>query len=69
MSGFWAGGAGAYEEALRSEYKLARRSLKARLKQCSDPTERQAVKKELEDLKRNLQSRLQKIGRCRFGVG
>ncbi len=68
MSGLWAGGARAYEEALRSEYELARESLEARLKECSDPMERQAMKKELEDLETKFKSQLQKIGRCQFGV-
>ena len=66
MPEFMIGGAEAYREALRKEYQAACEPLQARLKQCSDPAEQRAVRKELEELKRTFESRLRRIGSCLF---
>ncbi len=67
MSGIIAGGAGAYGEALRQEYQSARERLQARLRQSSTLTEQEAVREELETLKRDFKNRLRGIRRCLFG--
>ena len=69
MPEFIPGGAAAYEKGLRQEYESARVRLEARLKECADPLQRQAIEKELRDLKENLKSRLRQIGRSLFGTG
>ncbi len=58
MAGIIVGGAGAYGEALRKEYESARDRLHARLRECSTLTEQEAVRAELEELKRDFQTRL-----------
>ncbi len=61
MSDIIAGGARAYEDALRQEYELARERLQARLKQCSTLIEQKAVREELETLKSESEGRLRGI--------
>jgi hypothetical protein len=67
MSGIIAGGAEAYENALRREYQSARERLQARLRECSTLMEQEVVRNELEELKRDFQGRLRGIRRCLFG--
>ncbi len=66
MSGIIAGGAGAYEKALRQQYESARERLQARLRECSTLMEQEAVRNELEELKRDFKRRLHGIRRSLF---
>ena len=68
MPEFIAGGAGAYEKGLRQEYELARARLDARLKECADPLQQQAIEKELRDLKEDFKGRLRQVQRSLFGA-
>jgi hypothetical protein len=68
MPGFWEGGASAYAKALYQEYEAARQRLQVRLEQNQDPSQRQAVMSELEELERNFQTRRKGIWRQLFGV-
>lgn len=67
MPNFMTGGAEAYKKALRQEYKAARARLQARLKECSDPIEQQAIQSELRDLNETFEAQLRKIRHCLFG--
>lgn len=66
MTGIVAGGAVAYESALRAQYEAARKELEARLEKCSDAAEREIVARELQNLEKDLESRLYGIGCCLF---
>jgi hypothetical protein len=68
MPGVRAGGAGEYERALRQEYEAIRERLQARLDQTDEPLERQALVKQLQDLKGGFEKRMKGIGRCLFGT-
>ena len=68
MPEFWKGGSGEYQKVLRQEYEAARQRLQARLHQSHDLLERQAVMKELDDLRRDFRRRLKGIGRSLFGT-
>lgn len=65
-SGFWTGGAEAYEKALREEYDSARKRLQARLDETNDPAERESVKEELKALKADFRKRRKGSGGCIF---
>jgi hypothetical protein len=67
MPGFWTGGAGAYEKALREQYEAARATLQAQLDQTDEPSERQPILNEMEELKKEYEERMDGIGRCLFG--
>jgi hypothetical protein len=66
MPKFMAGGEEAYRKALRADYQEACRRLEARLEQCSDPAQQQAVSKELEEVKKKFETDLRRIGGCLF---
>lgn len=68
MPGIWAGGAEAYEKAIREEYERARRQIQAGLDRCKEPIERQKAEEELERLKEDFERRLKAIERSLFGV-
>lgn len=69
MPQFIAGGAGAYRKGLRQEYESARARLEARLNECADPLQQQAIEKELRDLKQDFKNHLRQIQRSLFGAG
>ncbi|MBN2216562.1 MAG: hypothetical protein JW719_04215 [Pirellulales bacterium] len=69
MSEFIAGGAAAYEKGLRQEYESARARLEACLKKGPDPPQRQAMEKELLDLKEDFKNRLRQMRHSLFGTG
>jgi CHASE3 domain sensor protein len=53
---------------LLREYDAARARVQVRLKRCQDPADRQALAKELDDLKADLQRQLKAASRSLFGA-
>jgi hypothetical protein len=66
MPSFWVKGPEIYEKALREEYRAASERLKTQVRECTDAVQRQVLEKELETLKKDLESRLRAAGRSLF---